>query len=389
MSTYGYNGIVNIGGEMNYTTNKHIMAFYPSGAGGKFLLNSLSFANNACVTEDTLTLRQLQGSVTAREKFDFVMEKVNRIDTVWNDFLMSHSVYMFGNDAQQEYNVNVLRFLANHAYLDLDPTKLYLPSRSAQELMRADSHYFFSSTHNFPRLYVFSRIWPNSTFITFKNNAFANRYRKDMVAENSNLDYLYALETSSNYTMYQVVLRLAKKYNQLKGSSWPTFADLMQDPLLLTDHLQTELKQLDWHFLKELLGLPHYAEFYRKLSKNSIEWDTDWYFDRDVTVENIERIYNQIGLTGFNRDFIKDYYDNWIGCVDKLSTVAPEESNSLDHCLTKLQEFTAFGDQVTAAHYLSKIEQIFDTPTEKVDNMSQERYHDYILRKMKEERSEE
>ena len=365
------------------------MAFYPSGAGGKFLLNSLSFADNACVTEDTFTLKQLRGEVTAREKFDFVMEKVNRIDTVWNDFLMSHSVYMFGNDAQQEYNVNVLRFLANHAYLDLDPTNFYLPSRSAQALMREDSHYFFSSTHNFPRLYVFSKLWPNSTFITFKNNRFANRYREDMVAENSNLDYLYALETSSNYTMYQVVLRLAKKYNHLKGSSWPGFTDLMQDPKLLTDHLQTELKQLDWHFLKELLGLPHYAEFYRKLSKNSIEWDTDWYFDREVTVENIERIYKQIGLTGFNRDFIKDYYDNWISCVDKLSVTEPDETDSLEHCLTKLQEFVGFGDQVTATHYLTKIEKIFNNPTEKVDAMSQERYHNYILRKLKEEREDE
>lgn len=374
---------------MNYKTNKHIMAFYPSGAGGKFLLNSLSFADNACVTEDTLTLRQLQGDVTAREKFDFVTEKVNRIDTVWNDFLMSHSVYMFGNDAQQEYNVNVLRFLANNAYLDLDPTTFYLPSRSAQALMKADSHYFFSSTHNFPRLYVFSRLWPNSTFITFKNNRFANRYRKDMVAENSELDYLYALETSSNYTMYQMVTKLAKKYNHLKGSGWPSIDSLIKDPTLLTDSIQNELKQLDWHFLKELMGLPRYVEFYRSLSKNNIEWDTDWYFDREVTIENVERIYNQIGLTGFDREFIKDYYDNWINCVDKLSVIEPDETDSLEHCLTKLQEFVGFGDQVTATHYLTKIEKIFNNPTEKVDAMSQERYHNYILRKLKEEREDE
>ena len=295
----------------------------------------------------------------------------------------------FFNDAQQEYNVNVLRFLANHAYLDLDPTDFYLPSRSAQALMRADSHYFFSSTHNFPRLYVFSKLWPNSTFITFKNNRFANRYRENMVQENSGLDYLYALETSSNYTMYQYVSKLAKKYNHLKGSSWPSFDSLIQDQTLLNNSIQNELKQLDWHFLKELWGLPRYVEFYRNLAKNNIEWDTDWYFDREVTLENIERIYKQIGLIGFNREFVKDYYDNWISCVDKLSVTDPEETNSIEHCITKLQQFVAFGDQVTAGHYLSKIEKIFDTPEEKLDIMTQERYHDYILRKLKEEREQE
>ena len=30
----------------------------------------MSFADNACVTEDTFTLRQLRGKVTAREKFE-------------------------------------------------------------------------------------------------------------------------------------------------------------------------------------------------------------------------------------------------------------------------------------------------------------------------------
>ena len=370
------------------------MAFYPSGAGGKFLLNSLSFADNACVTEDTFTLRQLHGEVTAREKFDFVMEKVNRIDTVWNDFLMSHSIYMFGNDAQQQYNVNVLRFLANHAYLDLDPTDFYFPSRSAQALMNADSHYFFSSTHNFPRLYIFWRLWPNSTFINFKNNRFANRYREKMVNDNSSLGYLYALETSSNYTMYQMVKRLAYKYNQLKGDDWPSITVLLKDPAKLTESMRSELKQLDWHFLKELMGLPQYVEFYQNLLNNKlnqpvIEWDTDWYFDREVTVENIERIYKQIGRTGFNRDFIKDYYDNWISCVDKLSITNPEETTSLDHCIEKLKQFIPYGDQVTATHYLSKIEQILNTPTEKVDNLPQERYHEYIQRKLKEEREQE
>lgn len=54
-----------------------------------------------------------------------------------------------------------------------------------------------------------------------------------------------------------------------------------------------------------------------KLNNSSYEWDCDWYFSRDKTVSEIEKLYDSFGLSGFNAEIISEFYDAWIEVILK------------------------------------------------------------------------
>ena len=66
------------------------------------------------------------------------------------------------------------------------------------------------------------------------------------------------------------------------------------------------------------LNILNYYE--RKMSayKSTVTWNTDWYFSRDDTVNNVEQIYKHLNLTNFNRSYVEEYYDLWTTKLNEL-----------------------------------------------------------------------
>jgi len=54
-----------------------------------------------------------------------------------------------------------------------------------------------------------------------------------------------------------------------------------------------------------------------KYNNQLYEWDSDWYYSRDRTVSEIEKLYDSFGLSGFNSEVISEFYDAWIGVILK------------------------------------------------------------------------
>jgi len=52
-----------------------------------------------------------------------------------------------------------------------------------------------------------------------------------------------------------------------------------------------------------------------KLNNLSYEWDCDWYYSRDKTIDEIEKLYDSFGLSGFNSEIISEFYDAWINAI--------------------------------------------------------------------------
>jgi len=52
-----------------------------------------------------------------------------------------------------------------------------------------------------------------------------------------------------------------------------------------------------------------------KLNNLSYEWDCDWYYSRDKTVSEIEKLYDSFGLSGFNSEIISEFYDAWTNAI--------------------------------------------------------------------------
>jgi hypothetical protein len=52
-----------------------------------------------------------------------------------------------------------------------------------------------------------------------------------------------------------------------------------------------------------------------KLNNLSYEWDCDWYYSRDKTVDEIKKLYDSFGLSGFNAEMISEFYEAWINAI--------------------------------------------------------------------------
>ena len=52
-----------------------------------------------------------------------------------------------------------------------------------------------------------------------------------------------------------------------------------------------------------------------KLNNLSYEWDCDWYFSKDKTISEIEKLYDSFGLSGFNAEIISIFYEAWINAI--------------------------------------------------------------------------
>jgi len=49
-----------------------------------------------------------------------------------------------------------------------------------------------------------------------------------------------------------------------------------------------------------------------KYDNKLYEWDCDWYFSKDKTISEIEKLYDSFGLSGFNAKMISEFYEVWI-----------------------------------------------------------------------------
>ena len=49
-----------------------------------------------------------------------------------------------------------------------------------------------------------------------------------------------------------------------------------------------------------------------QINNLSYEWDCDWYFSKDKTISEIEKLYDSFGLSGFNAKMISEFYEAWI-----------------------------------------------------------------------------
>ena len=53
--------------------------------------------------------------------------------------------------------------------------------------------------------------------------------------------------------------------------------------------------------------------------KNTIYWDNDWYLNEDLTIDNIEKIYQKLDIQKFIPDSIRIYRKKWLETLTRLS----------------------------------------------------------------------
>jgi hypothetical protein len=51
------------------------------------------------------------------------------------------------------------------------------------------------------------------------------------------------------------------------------------------------------------------------LYNNAYKWDCDWYFSKDKTIYEIEKLYDFLAISEFNAKIVSDFYDLWVNVI--------------------------------------------------------------------------
>ena len=252
-----------------FDTSNLVIVFYPPFAGGKFLINSLGISNGAVLQDGPLAEQDLAGLLTSQDKLNILQSRIATETNPWRDLDLACR-YLFGVD---EFN-----FFAED--LETASSKITAIGR---EVLYSNKMSFMVS--HYPRKYRrLKEIFKNAKTISFTNSSsfLANR----------------------NEEFY-----VQTYWNNIKGDNWPSTAPLTY----------AEFNQCPKDIQKEIISkFPDLCdEFIDAVESETCDvdttyyWDNNLYFSADKTADNVEQLYQWLGLTDFNRKHIVDYFNCW------------------------------------------------------------------------------
>ena len=273
---------------INFDTPNVVLVVYPWGAGGKFLINSLGVAGNACLQNIILTQRQLRGCVTSDNKKQFIRDVLAGVTDRWNDLNMG-STTMLGVD--------------EGLYVAKDPaTAQYWPWYDGVSELTHSNQKFFIDVHDAVHLAGLLKVWRNAQIVVFENcEKFLQRRRV-------------------NYFRQE----LQMYWDDVRGIDWPSIAPETWDefcslPAYIQNELSTTFNLEIFRFIQHPIAAQQMAKSQRQqlnavLSayKNAPIWlDGDMYLDWSLTKPVIQRYYELFELEDIDIDFIELYYRTW------------------------------------------------------------------------------
>ena len=260
-----------------FHSDKLIVLYYHSGAGGKFLANCLGLSSKCVLQHANLAQQQLDGELSPDQKFDLIMSRLD-CSMSWNDLGLGDSQY-FGKSLDQIVDQSQLGFVCKEV--------------CNQNL------FFVACFHDIEAVNITIKKWPNAKIIHFAND----------------LKFLTKHRTS-------YLNQLSEYWQLVKGPEWPsTSPGSMKEVSQLPVFVQYELKNLFKNQIYNKVELTT-EEFALLIEQDNpiLEWNCDWYLDVESTVKSIEYLYKFLGLSDFNPDWIRLYWSKWI---EKITSVDP------------------------------------------------------------------
>lgn len=268
---------------INKNTDRLVIAFYPVGSGGKFLMNCLGLSDQFVLQEQSLAEEQLTGKLTSNHKLELLLERLDQVNDHWNDLNLG-CWQLFGDISYKDTTID---------FYDIERHGKFFPI--IRKLSNSDV-YFSSVAHNFFQLKNTLHHWPNAKVIRLINpEEFKNKYKR-----------IYR----KNF------------WNDIRGKDWPmqapeTVEQYFQLPEFVKKELATYrsagaeiIRQLLWESDKKQLDLENQKFFDHTLSSCSFlyQWDVDWYLEETSTVKELKKLYEILDLHDFNENYISTFY---------------------------------------------------------------------------------
>lgn len=259
---------------INYFTDNLLHAYYPPGAGGKFLLNCVGLSDRAVLQDRSLVKEQLKNNFSQEQKFNWLLKKLEHSKKTkrWNDLGLTCDL-LFGDFVRYSTEIATL---------------------SNSQLI------FTKATHDFDIFCRWNKTWPNAKILRLDNYYnFISTYRPHYLLNYNHPDSLLIT------------------WNAIRSSAWP-----VQPPTTLEEYNQLgpdicqEDQQMHNNAIMQQVVLHEQRTFLQNM--NCIAWDCDWFFDCDICVNQVEVLYQILHLPDFDREKIKTYFLSWIDCLDTI-----------------------------------------------------------------------
>jgi len=270
---------------MNFDTDNVVIVAFPTGAGGKFLINCLGISSR-CVLQDASFVKQdLSGQLDSGKKFNIIRDRILRIRGYWNDLNFG---FMYTGASIEDYR----SYYKNNDFsvFDFNPDL---------EKVINENRLFFLEAHDADDIKTFSKVWPNAKLILFKNC----------------LEFI--LERNARSDAVEEWNRILNSGECAGLDSWPKRAPLTYYELsTYPDYVQTALETT----FKNRAHHERLVDDIEKYKSNNptYYWDTNFYFSVDETVDGVKKVYEWLGLEDFDSDYIRQYHSLWINKLKEI-----------------------------------------------------------------------
>ena len=283
----------------NLNTDRLIFVAYPGGSGGKFLINCLGLSDHVVFSDYKLAHKQLENKFTPTDKLLHLETKLNENINSWND-LETYATNLFELNLDESLRGTWVSF-----FQLIIKTPMF-------SLLSNQNKYFCIETSltDFDRI---QEIFPNAKIILFEKE-----YANFTVWRNLSKEELYKKQQQS----------LIYYWNGIKGTDWPSLPPTNQKEFNLIDPMiqQELLDKFNGTILLyygDQLHVPDFVtrEYTITNGSNVITWNANDYLLETKFLTKIESLYDTLGLTDFNQDYITRFYRLWINTLDRLKQI--------------------------------------------------------------------
>lgn len=260
---------------INFDTDRLIIFYYPSNAGGKFLINSLGLSDSAVFQDKNLAEQQLIGNFSSVDKLNYLLEKINQTNNQWNDLDLGCG-QLFGQVGE------LILFLKDYPLNN--EIRKYFDFEDIIETLSKSKKYFFKTAHFTETLKKEMMFWPNAKIVEFVNyNPFIEKYR---ILDNQD-------------------------WMAVKGKSWPDNYPTIREYLQLDIEIQNDINQ----YFK---GFEYFQKNPTEADRIIFTWDASNYLDLDVCKTEFAKLCSVLNINDIDLDDFSVYYKSWINKIDEL-----------------------------------------------------------------------
>lgn len=268
---------------INFNTDKLVIFYYPAGAGGKFLINTIGLSNKAVFQDAELAKKQLTLSFNQLEKTELLLERLGSMSGEWDDVgLGCHVLFDRGLD--------FIKFYSKNIPINDEIRNIVQFNSVIDDLTNSDKYFFIvaNSCHALSRLLFF---WPNAKVVEFYNNE----------------KFLETRFSSKKHSYKWFTFKRVLEYHTLKGNEWPDNYPTIDTYLKLPDNIQKDIDNYyDFFNIKE----------HKDIKKHIIyKWDTSDYFHFDKTYNSLEKLLKILDIDDIEENNVYMYYNKWISSI--------------------------------------------------------------------------